>query len=187
MSYKFGDIKTFFIPLHRQTDTATTQRPPQEDNRTMKERISQIMQSHKMTQRDFAAALGISPSSLSSIFNGHTSPTNNTVQAIHRRFPEISITWLMFGEGDMETTPEKDDSQAQAQTQQDEGVRLTDTATKPSGNQLTLPHTPADKVLEAPVTVREIVKYVDKPQRHITEIHVFYDDGTFETFSARKD
>ena len=139
----------------------------------MKERISQIMQSHKMTQRDFAAALGISPSSLSSIFNGHTSPTNNTVQAIHRRFPEISITWLMFGEGDMETTPES--------------VRLTDTATKPSGNQLTLPHTPADKVLEAPVTVREIVKYVDKPQRHITEIHVFYDDGTFETFSARKD
>ena len=153
----------------------------------MKDRIEQVRNHYGMIQSEFAKAIGISAPSLSSIINGRTSPTNNTVQAIHRRFPEISITWLMFGEGDMETTPEKDDSQAQAQTQQDEGVRLTDTATKPSGNQLTLPHTPADKVLEAPVTVREIVKYVDKPQRHITEIHVFYDDGTFETFSARKD
>ncbi len=35
--------------------------------------------------------------------------------------------------------------------------------------------------------IRETVKYIDKPQRRITEIHVFYDDGTFETFSARKD
>jgi transcriptional regulator with XRE-family HTH domain len=153
----------------------------------MKDRIEQVRNHYGMIQSEFAKAIGISAPSLSSIINGRTSPTNNTVQAIHRRFPEISITWLMFGEGDMETTPEKDDSQAQAQTRQDEGVRLTDTATKPSGNQLTLPHTPADKVLEAPVTVREIVKYVDKPQRHITEIHVFYDDGTFETFSARKD
>jgi hypothetical protein len=31
--------------------------------------------------------------------------------------------------------------------------------------------------------VREVVKYLDKPQRRITEIRVFYDDGTYETFS----
>jgi len=142
----------------------------------MKERISQIMQSHKMTQRDFAAALGISPSSLSSIFNGHTSPTNNTVQAIHRRFPEISITWLMFGEGDMESTPDQEASQTQGKTKLDESVRPTEADTKPANN-----------VPEGNVMVREIVKYIDKPQRRITEIHVFYDDGTFETFSGRKD
>ena len=135
----------------------------------MKERISQIMQSHKMTQRDFAAALGISPSSLSSIFNGHTSPTNNTVQAIHRRFPEISITWLMFGEGDMESTPNQEDSQTQGKAQLDESVRPTEADNKPANN-----------VQEGNVMVREIVKYIDKPQRRITEIHVFYDDGTFE-------
>ena len=67
----------------------------------MKERIYQIMQSENLTQREFAQALGISPSSLSSIFNGHTSPTNYTVQAIHKKFPSINVAWLMFGEGDM--------------------------------------------------------------------------------------
>ena len=180
-------MNTFSLPLQRQTDMANIWRPPKEDKSTMKERILEIMQSHKMTQRDFAAALGISPSSLSSIFNGHTSPTNNTVQAIHRRFPEISITWLMFGEGDMESTPDKEAPQTQDKTQQDEGVRPTEAANKPSGDDQSPSHSAAGKAPEGVVTVREIVKYIDKPQRRITEIHVFYDDGTFETFSARKD
>ncbi len=33
--------------------------------------------------------------------------------------------------------------------------------------------------------VREVVKYIDKPQRRITEIRIFFDDGTFETFPGR--
>ncbi len=31
--------------------------------------------------------------------------------------------------------------------------------------------------------VKEIVKYIDKPARKITEIRVFYDDQTWESFS----
>ena len=149
----------------------------------MKERILKIMQSQQMTQRDFAAALGISPSSLSSIFNGHTSPTNNTVQAIHRRFPEISIAWLMFGEGEMMAA--KADADAPAD-KQDESVR-------PTGSQEpVMVSADAGSSIESPVAgsnipgqviIRETVKYVDKPQRRITEIRVFYDDGTFDTFS----
>ena len=34
--------------------------------------------------------------------------------------------------------------------------------------------------------VREEVKYVDKPQRKIMEIRVFYDDQTFDTFVPTK-
>lgn len=30
--------------------------------------------------------------------------------------------------------------------------------------------------------VREVVKYIDKPKRKITEVRIFFDDGTFETF-----
>lgn len=54
-----------------------------------------------LSQQDFASKLGISPASLSSIYNGRTNPTNNHVQAIHRSFPEIDINWLLFGEGEM--------------------------------------------------------------------------------------
>ena len=151
----------------------------------MKERIYQIMQSEKMTQREFATALGISPSSLSSIFNGHTSPTNNTVQAIHRRFPEVSITWLMFGEGEMMSDGgEMTDS---TPAEQGESVRPTEPA--PATAALDDAKA-ADQLAQAmaqggQVVIREIVKYTDKPQRKITKILVFYDDGTFDTFEDR--
>ena len=70
----------------------------------MKERILQIMRRENMTQQEFAKAIEVSPASLSNIFNGKTNPTNNHVSAIHRRFPDININWLMFGEGDMYTS-----------------------------------------------------------------------------------
>ena len=59
------------------------------------------MRHEGMTQQEFATTLELSPSSLSSIFNGRTNPTNNHVLAIHKRFPNINVNWLMFGEGDM--------------------------------------------------------------------------------------
>jgi hypothetical protein len=31
--------------------------------------------------------------------------------------------------------------------------------------------------------VQYIEKYIDKPQRKITEIRIFFDDGTYETFT----
>jgi hypothetical protein len=37
-----------------------------------------------------------------------------------------------------------------------------------------------------PEIIREEVKYVDKPQRRIMEIRVFYDDQTYDTFIPSK-
>ena len=33
--------------------------------------------------------------------------------------------------------------------------------------------------------VQEVVKYIDKPQRRITSITIFFDDGSFETFPGK--
>ena len=159
----------------------------------MKGRISQIMQTVQMKQNEFANALGISPSSLSSILNGHTSPTANTVQAIHRRFPEISITWLMFGEGDMyQDSPEGNDrvvnSRMGAGNQSDSDQTKMDGLLQFSGEaqEISPEQTAAELAQPNQVIIRETVKYIDKPQRKITEILVHYDDGTFESFPARK-
>ncbi len=59
------------------------------------------MDSMGLSQQEFAQKLGMSPASLSNIFNGRSNPTNNHVQAIHRAFPNINTNWLMFGEGTM--------------------------------------------------------------------------------------
>ena len=149
----------------------------------MKERIYQIMQSENLTQREFAQALGISASSLSSIFNGHTSPTNYTVQAIHKKFPLINVAWLMFGEGDMFAQSAQADP-AQGGATLEPSVEPAQSPTNDADRQQSLP---AAAGTPEQVIIRETVKYIDKPQRKITEIHVFYDDGTFETFSGRRD
>lgn len=70
-------------------------------NETMIERIRSIMDYAKLSQQDFAARLGISPASLSSILTGRTNPTNKHVMGVHVAFPEINVNWLMFGEGEM--------------------------------------------------------------------------------------
>ena len=52
----------------------------------MKDRIKRLMESQHMTQQTFADFIGISSASLSSIFNGRTKPTLNTVEAIKGNF-----------------------------------------------------------------------------------------------------
>ncbi len=156
----------------------------------MKDRIMQIMRKENMTQQEFAKAIEVSPASLSNIFNGKTNPTNNHVSAIHRRFPDININWLMFGEGDMYATvsdeTDKDaDGQGSAVNGDAEPSDFVDVyspehyADCPRMEDITDSETGKQRV----TVVREIVKYIDKPQRKITEIRIFFDDGTYEVFS----
>ena len=138
----------------------------------MKDRIYQLMKYQGMSQKEFAATLCIAEGTLSGIFTGRTRPTNNIVNAIHECFPHISINWLMFGEGEMLLDGASSQSQDAAPAQAD----LFSPATAPSSDVVSTP-SPSPQI-------QEVVKYVDKPQRKITEIRVFYDDGTFETFSS---
>lgn len=142
----------------------------------MKDRIRQLQESKKMSQKDFAAQLCVAEATLSSVYTGRTRPTNNLVSAIHECFPEVSIPWLMFGEGEMVETPAQgtsaDAPQLAGQTSQQSAAMPQDLFSA------------AQSMHPSASVVHETVKYIDKPQRKITEIRVFYDDGTFETFSA---
>lgn len=136
----------------------------------MKTRIQQLMKQQGMSQKEFATELCIAEGTLSSIYTGRTKPSNNIVYSIHERFPEVSIPWLMFGEGDMyasaeASTPSVGASAAPASISSDlfQGFvpQLSTTPQQP-----------------------EVARPVEKPQRRITEIRVFFDDGTFQTFNA---
>ena len=153
----------------------------------MKDRIFQIMKQEGLNQKEFAATTGISPATLSSIFNGRTSPTLNHAEALHRRFPKLNMSWLMFGEGDMYVKPQESTAQGGMNQEDDafassysEVVGGDDAQSASSG----LPFDVNGGTPRIPV-VREVVKFIDKPQRKITEIRIFFDDGTFETFPGR--
>ena len=138
----------------------------------MKDRIYQLMKYQGMSQKEFAATLCIAEGTLSGIFTGRTKPSNNIVNAIHECFPHISINWLMFGEGEMLL----DDAPSQTQDAASAQADLFASGAPPSFDVVS-PSSPVPQI-------QEVVKYIDKPQRKITEIRVFYDDGTFETFSS---
>ena len=153
----------------------------------MKDRIFQIMKQERLNQKEFAATTGISPATLSSIFNGRTSPTLNHAEALHRRFPKLNMSWLMFGEGDMYVQPQE--SGAQGGMNQEDGAFGSSFSDVASGDDAQgassgLPFDIAGGTPRMPV-VREVLKYLDKPQRRITEIRIFFDDGTFETFPGK--
>jgi transcriptional regulator with XRE-family HTH domain len=152
----------------------------------MKDRIRQIMDSQHMNQQTFAQFIGMSSASLSSIFNGRTNPTLNTVEAIRSKFPNINIEWLMFGTGSMyiDNDSATDKNVNPINSGGTESMLDFDTPTPPkenisSNNQKELNRN--SNCMDIP-----IVKYVDKPNRQIVEIRVFYDDQTWESFVIKK-
>ena len=145
----------------------------------MKDRIMEIMKLEGMTQQEFAAALDISPASLSNIFNGKTNPTNNHVNAIHKRFPNINISWLMFGEGNMYMEGSADSKNKDSLSADElSGISFNSADRVPKAN-----YSSEIAAGVIPGILNEQTKIIDRPQRKIVEIRIFFDDGTFEVFS----
>ena len=141
-----------------------------------------------MTQQVFAQFIKISPATLSGIFNGRTNPSLNIVEAIKNSLPSISTDWLLFGNGPMYIDVSKGESVASAGGSADSKEALLDFET-PS----TTPSISSQvggfvqRVNSTPKNIEQfVVKNIDKPQRKITEIRIFFDDQTWETFLPKK-
>jgi transcriptional regulator with XRE-family HTH domain len=162
----------------------------------MKDRIRQIMESQHMTQQVFAQFIEMSPASLSSIFNGRTKPTLNVVEAIKKKIPDISTEWLLFGSGSMYSNYNKVEN-APADTPSTGSDSLFDFSDfSPSPSEAVSNHD-EKQGSQPPVSLnvkstrlnspREEIKIFDKqPPRRVTEIRVFYDDQTWESFVPAK-
>ena len=161
----------------------------------MKDRIRQIMESQHMTQQVFAQYIGMSPATLSSIFNGRTNPTMNIVGAIKKKIPNISTDWLMFGAEPMyldadqpSATAGNDVQKAVTQTAEMTSEPILDFApfSTPAPSRPSATHYSNGVKTTRPEIVHEELKIIDKPPRRVIEIRVFYDDQTWDTFVPAK-
>lgn len=164
----------------------------------MKDRIRLLMEQTKLSQQDFAMKLGISPASLSGIFTGRTNPTNNHVNAIHRAFPEVNVSWLLFGEGEMYEATGAGGQHPGGQVAAEAGSLFppsevlspeAQAAMRASGVPVSTesaaePPVPAHAMRSLLAQFSQTAKKEDKPRPKIKEIRVFYDDGTYESFPA---
>ncbi len=152
-------------------------------------RIQELMEARELTRQQFAALTHISLSTLSNIFNARSQPTLKQVQAIIAAFPSINQQWLISGSGEMFLPADAALPAAAEEAAPSSGEpSLFDfCAASPT---LSAPAPPppaaAHSAENVPAPVVKEVKVVETRVRQISEIRVFYEDNTWETFVLKK-
>lgn len=167
----------------------------------MKDRIKAIMESKHMTQKVFAQFTGINEGTLSLLLRDKTQPTLKIYDAIHKHFPDISMEWLFDGVGSMyrnegTSTPTSGATSSSADSSASaDGGALSSGGNQSGAGSPTSPSLFASDGSMSPSSASAvgnnkgvpIIKYIDKPQRKITEIRVFFDDQTWESFVPKNE
>lgn len=139
----------------------------------MKERIIQIIQKEGLSNAEFAERIGVSVSSLSHIFNGRNNPSLELVMRIHKACPYVNLNWLLYGEGQMEDKEPAGgapDLFSQVPEEQKTAEKVA----------------PLSMDLRKENVIQPEIRYIEKPQPKITEIRIFFDNGTYEIFKPEK-
>ena len=148
------------------------------------ERVKLIMEHNELTSGEFADKTGIQQSTLSHFINGRNKASLDVVTKIHQAFSDVSLNWLLYGQGEMlQDYREGNGVSSYGPTGSPYSEKNIDKA---------YPSTSGGSTIEgfgaiAPILAqshRESVQHREpaKPPRRITEIRVFYDDNTYETF-----
>ena len=145
------------------------------------------MQKEAMNAGLFAEKIGISAASLSHILSGRNNPSLDVMMKIRKAFGYVSWEWLLEGVGEMEYAPTSADSvnpELLDPLSFDENALFAPDGADDLKNRKEIGvKTSAFATKEV---VHEQVKYVEIPSKKITEIRIFFDNGTYETFRPEK-
>ena len=142
----------------------------------MKERIEKIMEYKQLTAAVFADSIGIQRSTLAHILNGRNNPSLDVVMKIHQCFTDINLQWLIDGIGSMVNTSSNNKDDYDLFSNYSEQINNKPQISKD------IPLQDSAKLQEP----KEIVRYIERPSRRITEIRIFYEDNSFEIFKQEK-
>lgn len=197
------------------------------------DRIKAVMNKVGKNSITFSEEIGIQQSTLSHILNGRNRPSLDVVMKISQRYPEISLDWLINGQGDMDSdkhdveleqermvnrssgsyngSPFYNESSPYGDAPSYNGTSTTPSAVDnspfvpggskvrsempdlfthndektPSSSQRLISQGAMNRS-DIPFPPKEVIKYVEKPCKKITEIIIYYDDNTWEKFTCEK-
>ena len=165
-----------------------------------RERIELLMKCYGLTPSQFADRTGIQRASVSHIISGRNKPSLEVLQKIYEAFPELDIRWLMTGQGEepvasaVATTASEPAvventlfAQMQQPVQQPMAVPQTRIMVEPEQPRVPRqPSAPRQQVERQ--SKRNPVPRVQQAtgEKRITEIRIFYTDGTYETMFPEK-
>lgn len=147
----------------------------------MRDRIKTIIEREDLTPTKLAEKLNISRAVISHILNGRNNPSLDVVTSILTEMPYISSDWLLSGEGEM---------YRDGYDSNNSGVNtglFVDNQDEIVGKNY-LGHT--NKVNNDSESTNSIVNQMGMPiiesAKKITQIIIYYDDNTFESFVINK-
>lgn len=130
-------------------------------NKDVIPRIQTIMDHYGLTVSAFADEIGVQRSSVSHLLNGRNKPSLDFVMKLVDTYPEVNLYWLLKGVGEFPSSIKEEEIK----------------------KEIAVPgKTKSD---QAETEFNSITQ--DKDTLQPTKVIVFYADGTFESFQAKKD
>ena len=149
---------------------------------TIIDRLKLIMERVNLTPGNFADKIGVAPATISHILSGRNKyPSAEVMLRLHETFPDIDLNWLLTGEGTL--VKDDPDSMFTGSLFGDNLLNATKSTTESENRKENSLETA--KNTDNPIVKQEII-YKEKPVRKIAEIRIFFDDGTYETFTPNK-
>ena len=168
------------------------------------ERIQEIIRAKNLNNIQFCSITGISPASLSHITSNRSKPTLTILRNVINGFPDVNPEWIMMGTGPMFRNQDNammhsdedinDDEYKMLDEANDKVPSLFDdeemeTAVNPVRNAYEKNQRKWNAQSSNMVNVEDVVKktltFMQKPQRKIVEVRIFFDDGTYESFATK--
>lgn len=157
-------------------------------------RLKSIIEALNLSDSQFADKCSISRPTLSLLLSGKNKKISDVMLSqIHQAFPEVSILWLLFGEGEKfersnttELTENRHENQIfpESSFSSDEQLNLVNVSQLENIVKMVV-----DKAFDNSFrNMEEFVKKISVPPalRKVSNITVYYDDSTFETFIPDK-
>ena len=154
----------------------------------IKDRIRMIMEREKVPPRVFAETIGVQQSTLSHILNDRNKPSLYVVMNVHQTYNYVNLELLLYVICEMIASAE--DASAVSSNGDYQPSLFDENPVNPSKETINPENRKEMALRTAENAPKEIVKqeirYIEKPARKITEIRIFFDDNTYETFRPEK-
>ncbi len=141
------------------------------NNQNIINRIKKILTYYDISASKFADTIQVQRSSISHLLSGRNKPSLDFVMKIVNEYDEVSVNWLLLGEGDFPKITNKQEM---------------DTPTPPNVNLFTQNFDTPKQKEEIPTAINEAL--ATNPIRNTTDgktieqIVIFYTDGSFKNY-----
>lgn len=133
----------------------------------MKDRLNEIIEKKGLTATKFASLIDANPSAISHLLKGRNKPGYDLLVNIAKAFPDISMDWLLTGNGEMLRSEKP--LRPLEKTEVAESKKIENT-------EQPLPASPVMAALSSEVAA------VIPSRKNLKRIILFFQDGSFEDY-----